>query len=418
MQLKQLYKPRNDKMRLAAFMSGTGSNLRKILEKKGNFEVVMIFTDNEKSNAKKIADENKISYYCNDIREYYQSKGKDRKDMNVRKEYDKETAELLKKHNVDVVVLCGYMSVVTEEICDNYLTLNIHPADLRILDDKGARLYAGCMGAGCIKKVIENNGKELRSSTHIVTAEVDGGAVIMVSAPVKIDNNDERQLLEKLKEQGDWKVYPETVKRLAEGRFWIGEGTVIDLVEEKTLLREGMRKMRENMDDEEVKSKSEAATKRLLELQEYVTAKTVMFYMGINKEVQTNAAISNALASKKKVVIPVSDLDKKCIIPSQLESLDAMRLGAYGIPEPSAMKEVNANEIELIIVPGLAFDEKGNRIGYGLGFFDRFMEKIAGKKIALAYESQIVDMVRTTEHDVAVDKIITEERVIDCGVSR
>ena len=422
MTLKQLYKPGNDKMKVAAFMSGAGSNLRRILEAQGNFEVVMIFSDTadeSKCNAKKIAEEFGISYYCNDIREYYGSRGySDRKDMNIRREYDKETAKLLEKHKVDVVVLCGYMSVVSGKICDRYMTLNVHPADLRILDSDGRRLYAGCMGAGCVRKVIENKGTGMRSSTHIVTTELDGGPVLMVSDAVVIDSNDEHALLDRLKEQGDWKVYPETVKRLAEGRFWSDDGVVIDIVEEKLLLRNKLRELRERMSDEDVKSKSGEITKRLLQLREYATAKTVMFYMSTNKEVRTEAAVRDALAAQKKVVVPISDLDNERILPSKLESLDALRPGAYGILEPILREEVKAGEIGLVIVPGLAFDEEGNRIGYGMGFYDKFLKRVSGKKIGLAYEMQIVDKIRTAEKDVCVDKIITEERVIDCGVGK
>jgi len=417
MTLKQLYKPEKV-MRVAAFMSGTGTNLRKILETKGNFEVAMIFTDNadERCNAKKIAFEFGIDYYCNDISKYYSSRGyDDRKNMDVRKEYDRETVKLLEKHAVDVVVLCGYMSLVTEEICNKFLTVNVHPADLRILDSNGKRMYAGCMGADCVRKVIENTGKEIRSSTHIVTTEVDGGPVLMVSEPVEVSEPDKvHEYFEKLKENGDWKIYPETIKRLAEGRFWTDESIVLDLVEEKSLLREKLKELRERLSDDEVKGKSSEITKRLLQLQEYVNAKTVMFYMGVNKEVQTEDAVSNALAANKKVAVPVTDLDNGRIIASHLESLNSMKPGAYGIPEPNDVKEVDAKQIELVVIPGLAFDEKGNRVGYGLGFFDKFLKNFNGKKIALSYESQIVDMIRTTEQDVAVDKIITEQRVIEC----
>jgi len=414
--MKQLFKP-GGKMKVAAFMSGTGSNLRKILEAQGNYEVVMIFSDTadeSKCNAKKIAEEYNISYYCNDIREYYSSRGyDDRKNMDVRKEYDKETVKLLEKHKVDVVALCGYMSVVSGEICDNFLTLNVHPADLRILDSNGKRLYAGCMGSGCVKKVIQNKGTELRSSTHIVTTDLDGGPVLMVSDAVMIDSNDEHALLDKLKEQGDWKIYPETVKRLAEGRFWIDDNFVIDIVEEKLLLRNKLRELRDRISDEDVKSKSSEITKKLLQLQEYVTAKTVMFYLGVNKEVQTQEAVSAALSAQKRVVVPITDLDKEQVIPSQLESLNAVKPGAYGILEPVERKAVSVDEIELVIVPGLAFDGEGNRIGYGLGFYDKFLKKATAKKIAFAYEMQIVDKVRTTEDDVKMDKIITEQRIIE-----
>ncbi len=423
--MKAVYAPKKEPMRVAAFMSGTGSNLRKILEmqrKLGNecpFKIVVVFSDvkdEQKCNAKKLAEEYGIEYRCNDIKEYYEKQGKDRKDMGVRKEYDRETAEMLKKRKVDAVAMCGYRSITTSEIFSKFITVNVHPADLRILDRNGRKLYAGCKGAGCVRKAIENKAGEMRATTHLVTEEVDGGPIIMVSGPVRIDGNlSDDENLERLKEQGDWKVYPETIKRLAEGRYWTADGFIIDVFEEKRLLREGMRKLRESLSEGEVKEKSSAISKRLLQLEEYEKAKNVLFYIGVNKEVKTEDAINAALNAKKNVAVPVTDLEKGRITPVRLSSLSSLKPGAYGILEPTGGKEVDEKEIELVIVPGLAFDAEGNRVGYGLGFYDRFLRNSPAKKIALAYEIQIVDRVLATGDDVQMDAIITEERVIRSG---
>ncbi|MBI2549750.1 phosphoribosylamine--glycine ligase [Candidatus Woesearchaeota archaeon] len=249
--LKLLYTPKSEPMKVAAFMSGSGSNLRRILELqqqlkqqgKELFKVVMIFTDtaDEKiCNAKKIAAEYKVAYYCNDIREYYAKLGySDKKDMKIRQQYDAETAKLLRMHKADIVALCGYMSIITKPVIGSFLTVNVHPADLRIKDESGGRKYAGCMGSECIKKAMINGEKEARSTTHIVTENVDQGQVLLVSKPVRLDitnirsSNEEEldkiahEYQEKLKEQGDWKVYPETIKMLAEGRLAADEkGTI------------------------------------------------------------------------------------------------------------------------------------------------------------------------------------------------
>lgn len=242
--LRALYARKDEPMRVAAFMSGTGSNLRKILESQGAntlFKVVMIFSDtaDEKiCNARKIAEEYKIAYYCNDIREYYAKRGQSsRRDLKIRQEYDGETAKLVRMHKADVVALCGYMSLLTKPVIGNFLTLNVHPADLRAKDGSGRRKYAGCMGADCVKMAILNGENSVRSTTHIVTDELDGGQLLLVSRPVKLDadsgsSNGELEKIshvyqEKLKEEGDWKIYPETIKMLAEGRFAIDErGTI------------------------------------------------------------------------------------------------------------------------------------------------------------------------------------------------
>ncbi|MBI3036399.1 phosphoribosylamine--glycine ligase [Candidatus Woesearchaeota archaeon] len=233
--LKPLYTPKSEPMRVAGLMSGSGSNLRRILElqqqlkRQGKelFKVVMIFTDTADEavcNAKRIAEEYKIPYYCNDMQEYYKKRGSNRRDMKIRQEYDAETAKLLRMHKADVVALCGYMSIITNPVIGSFLTVNVHPADLRIKDGSGKRKYAG---AECVKRAILNVEKEARSTTHIVTEEVDAGQVLLVSKPVKLPkgiSNGEidkvaHELQEKLKEEGDWKIYPETLRMLAEGRL-------------------------------------------------------------------------------------------------------------------------------------------------------------------------------------------------------
>src|SRR3989338_5289614 len=102
-------------MKTAVFMSGSGSVARKIIEKQSKYTVELLFTDNEKSNAKQIAQEHGIAYYCNDIKKFYEERNAGRKDMSVRKEYDLQTAKILEKHGIETVALAGYMSIVTEE---------------------------------------------------------------------------------------------------------------------------------------------------------------------------------------------------------------------------------------------------------------------------------------------------------------
>jgi 5-formyltetrahydrofolate cyclo-ligase len=424
MTLTQLYKPVK-KMRVAGFMSGSGSNLLRILqlqEKTSNlFDVVMIFSDNKNSNAQKIAREYSVPYYCTDITEFYGKKGIDRKDMAVRKEFDAETAALLRKHSVDVVALCGYMSLVTSEIYDSYLTVNVHPGDLRVMSG-GKRLYTG---SHAVRKALQVGAKEVRATTHIVSGEVDGGPILMVSDAVMVPGGISEpdidsaagELQEKLKNSGDWKIYPETIKRLAEGRFWIDkeEHFVLDVSAEKAALRSGMKKLRERLGADDVARASEAITQKLLAQDAYINAKTILFYMATQKEVQTRAAIENAIAAGKQVVLPVSNTATQELELSALKSLGALSVGPLGIKEPAEKEQVAYAAIDLVVVPGIAFDEHGNRTGHGLGYYDKLLKKIPCKKIALAHEVQVVDKVVVTEDDVPVNAIITEKRVIDCG---
>jgi phosphoribosylglycinamide formyltransferase 1 len=242
-----IYSPKKEPMRVAAFMSGSGTNVQKIIElqlklgEKSPFRVCIIFSDNKDSNAKKIAAGQNIPFFCNDIREYYSKRNANRRDMGIRKEYDSETRKLLEKNSVDVIALCGYMSIVTGEIIDKFITLNVHPADLRKKNSSGKRLYAGLQGIPSVKAAILHGDFEMRSTVHLVNSGVDQGPILLVSRPVMIEiTEDEKkdlalfetaaeQNMENLKVNGDWQIYPKAVEMLARGRFSKDENGILCL---------------------------------------------------------------------------------------------------------------------------------------------------------------------------------------------
>ncbi len=213
-------------------MSGSGSNLRKIIESKAHgssYTVVCILTDNPASNAKVIASEYGIPYEENDIAAFYAKKGKPRKDLSLRPEFDAITITLLKKHKPDVVAYCGYMSIASPVLANTFLGINVHPADLSILDAKGLRKYRG---GHAVRDAILAGENAIRSTTHIVEETVDGGRLLMRSKPVKVVlpkgfnplNPSQLEAAEKenqnrLKEKGDWVIFPKTLEFIAEGRF-------------------------------------------------------------------------------------------------------------------------------------------------------------------------------------------------------
>ena len=122
--------------------------------------------------------------------------------------------------------------------------------------------------------------------------------------------------------------------------------------------------------------------------------------------------IRRALAEGKRVVLPrVKGKDLELL---EIESFDRdVAPGAWGIMEPEGGKPVQLKDIGLIAMPGAVFDEKGNRIGYGAGFYDKLLPLYKGRTVALAFELQIVPAVPTAAHDIPVQKIITEKRIID-----
>lgn len=258
MNLKPIYTPREgEKMRISCFVSGSGTNARKIIERShqpdSKYEVAVIFTDvrddryyksgRKRCMAKEIAEEHGIPYECEDIRGFYRSRGhKTRRDLSLRPEFDRRVVEKVKPHEIDVIALAGYMSITTQPLLEAYdgRILNVHPADLSIMEG-GDRKY---VGINVVRDAILAGERELRSSTHIVREEVDRGEILVLSEPLPVDLPDgvdldvlerDKDLLrrlvdehqDKLKERGDWAIYPLTLQMIAEGRFALDERDVM-----------------------------------------------------------------------------------------------------------------------------------------------------------------------------------------------
>ena len=225
MRLKKLYDPKNEIMRVAGFISGGGSNLVKIIEHEKKMEteegripyqVVVIFSEDSKSNANRIGEKFGIPAIVRDMSKFYLENGKPKKDLGVRREFDAETVSLLRLYEVDVVAYAGYMSIVTDRLIEVFLGVNVHPADLSIMNgDK--RKYTG---AHAVRDAIFAGEKQLRATTHIVESKVDYGRILMISQSVIVNPNlnpDENQ--SKLKESGDWIIFPRTLECIANGRY-------------------------------------------------------------------------------------------------------------------------------------------------------------------------------------------------------
>lgn len=167
----------------------------------------------------------------------------------------------------------------------------------------------------------------------------------------------------------------------------------------------------------EVAEKSSRILERLLKLEEYRQADTIMVYLSVRNEVSTVELIKRAMSQGKRVAAPVTDIINRRLTPSVLSDYPGdLHPGPWNIPEPKpgCLRPVGTEELDLVIVPGVAFDEKGNRLGYGGGFYDRFL-KGAGPGavcVALAFEQQVRRDVYPEPHDFPVSLIVTEERLI------
>ena len=203
----------------------------------------------------------------------------------------------------------------------------------------------------------------------------------------------------------------------------------------KKSLRYKLLKKRDGLQAEEKKIKETAIRKRLFALKEFKDAGSILFYASFRSEVDTMISIKNALKLNRRVILPVVDSKKKELHLYEIKDISELADGYAGIPEPSVTRgrKINLADIDVAIVPGAGFDVKGNRIGYGAGYYDKLLSGtraqgagVSKKKltpdpqspppflIALAFEEQIVPSIPDERHDVKMDKIITEKRIIDC----
>ena len=275
----KLYDPSKKcrRMEVTAFMSGSGTNIRKLLElerrldsesENGSpFHVNAIYSDRQdgQCNAERIAREYVLPYISHDIRAFYKQKGVKRtvktdKGMVVRVEFDATIFNLMHALGTDVTAFGGYMSFFSRN--SHYPSINVHPADLRILDDQGKRKYTGDRA---VRDAIKAGEKEIRASTILIDEGVDTGPLLMISKPLEVDIGkaledlmtagtiefpeppsrypiDPRRLHDtapdifkavvgyhqgELKKVGDWNIFPRTIREIAEGNFEVTPSGVV-----------------------------------------------------------------------------------------------------------------------------------------------------------------------------------------------
>lgn len=187
---------------------------------------------------------------------------------------------------------------------------------------------------------------------------------------------------------------------------------------EKQRLREERLAAREALSEQERSVLDDRITQKLLAASEYVEATTVLTYVSISSEVSTRMFIESALRDGKTVAVPRC-LPGHCLEFVAITSLDQLIAAPFGLLEPP--KELPAlteeqMDASICIVPALLVDIKGYRLGYGAGFYDRFLSTYPGKKICLVYQQNLSrEMLPHTTFDVAVDVVITESDVLTCA---
>ena len=155
-----------------------------------------------------------------------------------------------------------------------------------------------------------------------------------------------------------------------------------------------------------------------MSLPEYALAETVMFYIDVRSEVRTRHDLALALTSGKTIVVPWCNADGELEL-FRLDNMDELEVGMYKILEPRgelrslAEKQVNVETLDMIMVPGVAFDRRGARMGHGKGYYDKLLQHARSNTplVALAFECQLFDEIPVANHDIFMDTLITEDHV-------
>ena len=174
---------------------------------------------------------------------------------------------------------------------------------------------------------------------------------------------------------------------------------------DKKELRRTIRERKRAMTEEEIVQRSEKLGKLFVQSEAYKNAKTIYGYLPYNQEVRTVPMLEQALKDGKKVAVPKVYGDEMKFL--YLDDLTKVSKGYAGIPEPIADGPVADDETALVLMPGLAFDPQGHRIGYGGGFYDKFLAAEPNHPtLALCYEFQLLPELDTEEHDIPVDTVL------------
>ena len=186
---------------------------------------------------------------------------------------------------------------------------------------------------------------------------------------------------------------------------------------QKSKLRYDYLKIRDRIEPSLRHAYSDIILSRIKKLKDYQASETVMFYLSYGSEVVNDVMINEFLADGKDVAVPVIQNPGDGIMTAvKINKLEDCYEKVYGIrqPEFDENEVVSKRDIDLIFVPGIVFDINGYRVGYGKGYYDRWLEGTAvSKRVGLAFEVQLIDKIPNGQYDLPVGRILTEKRVID-----
>lgn len=182
----------------------------------------------------------------------------------------------------------------------------------------------------------------------------------------------------------------------------------------KDELRSRMRKLRASLDPEERVRLVGRIEERLVAIPEFVTAGSVLLFYSFGSEVATAGLVDHAMAEGKRILLPY--LEGDVLEAAEVVAGEELVPTTYGPKEPSRRKAVDQSEVDLVVTPGLAFDRRGHRVGYGGGFYDRYLARLRPEtdRAAVGFSFQVVEEVPAGPRDERVHLIVTDAETIDC----
>ena len=182
-----------------------------------------------------------------------------------------------------------------------------------------------------------------------------------------------------------------------------------DIIQAKKEKRSFYRKKRKDIARAQKEILDKILFEKIISLKEFCEANIILAYYPINDEINTVPIIEYALREGKRVALPISSTVDYTLTFRLISSLDELKNGAYSIPEPTEDAEIFNNETKaLCIVPGLSFDRSGNRLGYGKGFYDRFLSEFNGTTVGLCYSEFLLDKLPTDKNDRTVEIVVSD----------
>jgi len=183
--------------------------------------------------------------------------------------------------------------------------------------------------------------------------------------------------------------------------------------DQKSELRARMLKLRKSIDEEDWETRSETIINELKKIPEFIASDVIHCFVSMNdrKEVNTHSLLNDLISSGKKVIVPVTDFETGELKHSELKSFQDLKENKWGVLEPDEIHPPT-KEMDMILVPLLVVDKDFNRLGYGKGFYDRFLKKENAVKVGLLFDDFLIDQIPVENFDEKLDILITEKMIL------